>query len=157
MMEKSLRSCTATMDECRRRAKRGQPTRTPWTYCSSSQSVLLWAFCRTKLQNKTPSTRQLRYCNFYSWKYIGGGGNNNLVLVPSAWLATNRKGCSAGKDLMMSAATCNWWSVNLLSQLWTYINMLYSYLENTQVQPQVINIIIVSINLVQPMEAPRQQ
>ena len=58
---------------------------------------------------------------------------------------------------MMSAATCNWWSVNLLSQLLTYINMLASYLENTQVQPQVINIIIVSINLGQPMEAPRQQ
>ena len=71
------------MDKCRR-AKWGQPAKTPWAYCSSSQSLLVQAF----------------------------------------WLATNCKGCSAGQDLMTSAATCNWWSVNLLSQLSTHINML---------------------------------
>ena len=61
------------MDKCRRRAKRGRPARTPWTYCSSSQLVLVRAFCRSNCRIKLHQLGNSDTAIFIH-EYISGGG-----------------------------------------------------------------------------------
>ena len=62
------------------------------------------------------------YCIYSSWSH----GHNQCL-----WLAC--KACSAGKDLMTSAAT--WWSVNThnrLPTLYIHTNTVHATLNNTK-------------------------